>query len=312
MPGAGVGRPPRMGGVDHGHRALRGTPARRPGTARPGRHRRTATSVSSPFTAPSPPARQPSCQRWGTMSAVDVVRTPDERFAELPGFPFAPRYATLPDGLRMHYVDEGPAGTPRPSCCCTASRRGPTCTAPWSPGWRRAGCGPSHPTWSGSAARTSRWRAPPTRYAAHVDWMAQFVDALGSAPTSRSSSRTGAAPSDSGCSAPGPGWSAGVVAANTALHTAEAGAGRAAGLGLPRQRGRDRHRRPDAARLPAPDPGAHAVPAQPLRAGGHRVGGPRRRPGGLRRPVPRRGVLRGTAPAAAAHGPHARRANAHG
>ena len=43
------------------------------------------------------------------MSAVDVVRTPDERFAELPGYPFTPRYATLPDGLRMHYVDEGPA-----------------------------------------------------------------------------------------------------------------------------------------------------------------------------------------------------------
>ena len=42
------------------------------------------------------------------MSAVQVVRTPDERFAELPGFPYAPRYATLPDGLRMHYVDEGP------------------------------------------------------------------------------------------------------------------------------------------------------------------------------------------------------------
>jgi haloalkane dehalogenase len=39
-------------------------------------------------------------------SAPDVYRTPDERFAGLPGYPFAPHYATL-DGLRMHYVDEG-------------------------------------------------------------------------------------------------------------------------------------------------------------------------------------------------------------
>ena len=43
------------------------------------------------------------------MSAVQVVRTPDERFADLPGYPFAPRYADLADGLRMHYIDEGPA-----------------------------------------------------------------------------------------------------------------------------------------------------------------------------------------------------------
>ena len=38
---------------------------------------------------------------------MDFVRTPDERFANLPGYPFAPHYATV-DGLRMHYVDEGP------------------------------------------------------------------------------------------------------------------------------------------------------------------------------------------------------------
>jgi haloalkane dehalogenase len=36
----------------------------------------------------------------------DVFRTPDERFADLPGFPFEPRYLDQ-DGLRMHYVDEG-------------------------------------------------------------------------------------------------------------------------------------------------------------------------------------------------------------
>ncbi len=37
---------------------------------------------------------------------MTIVRTPDERFANLPGFPFAPHYVEV-DGMRMHYVDEG-------------------------------------------------------------------------------------------------------------------------------------------------------------------------------------------------------------
>jgi haloalkane dehalogenase len=40
---------------------------------------------------------------------MEFVRTPDDRFVDLPGYPFTPRYVTLSDGLRMHYVDEGPA-----------------------------------------------------------------------------------------------------------------------------------------------------------------------------------------------------------
>ena len=37
---------------------------------------------------------------------MNVYRTPDERFRDLPGFPFEPHYLEQ-DGLRMHYVDEG-------------------------------------------------------------------------------------------------------------------------------------------------------------------------------------------------------------
>jgi len=37
---------------------------------------------------------------------VETYRTPDERFANLPGYPFAPHY-TEHDGMRMHYLDEG-------------------------------------------------------------------------------------------------------------------------------------------------------------------------------------------------------------
>jgi haloalkane dehalogenase len=37
---------------------------------------------------------------------VDAYRTPDERFADLPDFPFAPRYREV-DGLRLAHIDEG-------------------------------------------------------------------------------------------------------------------------------------------------------------------------------------------------------------
>jgi haloalkane dehalogenase len=43
---------------------------------------------------------------------VDVLRTPDDRFAELPDFPYAARYVEVADGedgrLRVAYLDEGP------------------------------------------------------------------------------------------------------------------------------------------------------------------------------------------------------------
>ena len=42
---------------------------------------------------------------------MDVLRTPDERFTDLPDFPYAPRYVDL-DGARMAYVEAGPADGP--------------------------------------------------------------------------------------------------------------------------------------------------------------------------------------------------------
>jgi haloalkane dehalogenase len=41
---------------------------------------------------------------------MSVIRTPDERFAELVEFPYSPRYVEV-DGLRIHYVDEGEGET---------------------------------------------------------------------------------------------------------------------------------------------------------------------------------------------------------
>lgn len=39
---------------------------------------------------------------------MPVIRTPEDRFADLPDYPFAPHYLEVAPGLRMHYVDEGP------------------------------------------------------------------------------------------------------------------------------------------------------------------------------------------------------------
>lgn len=50
----------------------------------------------------------------------DAVRTPQERFENLPGYPWPPHHVSdLPSlaGLRMHYVDEGPAHAPLTWLC---------------------------------------------------------------------------------------------------------------------------------------------------------------------------------------------------
>jgi len=46
-----------------------------------------------------------------TADGVPFVRTPESAFADLSGFPFAPRYLAV-EGLRLHYVDEGPRNSP--------------------------------------------------------------------------------------------------------------------------------------------------------------------------------------------------------
>ena len=47
---------------------------------------------------------------------MKVLRTPDDRFVDLPGFDFRPHYLHVPDGdggeLRVHYVDEGQDSAP--------------------------------------------------------------------------------------------------------------------------------------------------------------------------------------------------------
>ena len=207
-----------------------------------------------------------------------------------PGFPSTPRYATLPDGLRMHYVDEGPAGAEtvlllhgQPTwsylyrtVVARLVARGLRAVAPDLVGFGRsdkpvARDGPLRTGPRGMDGPVRRRPRSPRRH-----------------PRRPGLGRPDRARLLGGAARAGPPRRRGQHRA--AHRRRRAWPGGWPGPSTPR--GRDRHRGAGAARLPAPDPGAHALPAQPLRAGGHRVGGARRRPGGLRRAVPRRGVLR--------------------
>ncbi|MGD9879612.1 MAG: haloalkane dehalogenase [Reyranella sp.] len=48
---------------------------------------------------------------------IDALRTPDERFAALPGWNYPPHFLARSDGMRLHYVDEGPRDARRTWLC---------------------------------------------------------------------------------------------------------------------------------------------------------------------------------------------------
>jgi haloalkane dehalogenase len=48
---------------------------------------------------------------------IQALRTPDARFRDLPGWPYAAAYHQRPDGLRVHYVDAGPREAARTWLC---------------------------------------------------------------------------------------------------------------------------------------------------------------------------------------------------
>ena len=56
--------------------------------------------------------------------APGVLRTPDSRFENLQGYQFTPHYMDI-QGLRIHYLDEGPK-TETLSYCYMESRPGVT------------------------------------------------------------------------------------------------------------------------------------------------------------------------------------------
>src|SRR6185437_8438728 len=61
-------------------------------------------------TTRSEPAK-PGRSKESETAMIDALRTPDDRFRDLPGYAFTPRYAddlARYQRLRLHYLDEGP------------------------------------------------------------------------------------------------------------------------------------------------------------------------------------------------------------
>ncbi|MDG2305663.1 MAG: haloalkane dehalogenase [Candidatus Binatia bacterium] len=112
-----------------------------------------------------------------TDDCVPFVRTPDERFANLPDFPFPPHYAEV-DGLRMHYVDEGPRDGPvvlmlhgQPTWSYLYRKMIPSLAAA---GFRAIAV--DHV----GMGRSDKPLALDTyRYLRHVEWIKEFMDVVG-------------------------------------------------------------------------------------------------------------------------------------
>jgi haloalkane dehalogenase len=114
---------------------------------------------------------------------MDVLRTPDDRFTGLPGYPFEPHYVEVPDGeggsLRVHYLDEGPPDGPvvalmhgEPSWSYLYRKMVPVLTA--------AGLRTIAPDLVGFGRSDKPSARADHTYERHVEWMrAALFDALG-------------------------------------------------------------------------------------------------------------------------------------
>lgn len=107
-----------------------------------------------------------------------VLRTPEARFDDLVGWPYEPRYADVGDGLRMHYVDEGPGDGP----IVVLAHGEPT----WGylyrkmiPGLVAAGRRVLVPDLIGFGRSDKPADPAAYTYEAHVAWTGDWLDAVG-------------------------------------------------------------------------------------------------------------------------------------
>ena len=108
---------------------------------------------------------------------IDVLRTPDERFASLEDYPFSPHYVDV-GSLRMHYVDEGDR------------KAEPVLMLHGEPSWSylyrkiippvvNAGFRAVAPDLIGFGKSDKPVRREDYTYRRHVDWIKGFIRALG-------------------------------------------------------------------------------------------------------------------------------------
>lgn len=108
---------------------------------------------------------------------MQAHRTPDQRFENLPDYPFSPNYVDIGD-LRMHYVDEGPADAPavlllhgEPSWSYLYRHMIPPITA--------AGFRAVAPDLLGFGKSDKPARKSDYSFAGHVEWMRLFIEQTG-------------------------------------------------------------------------------------------------------------------------------------
>ena len=107
---------------------------------------------------------------------MKYLRTPESRFENLPGYDFAPHYVDI-DGLRMHYVDEGPAEADpvlllhgEPSWSYLYRKMIPVLAA--------AGHHVIAPDLIGFGKSDKPTAVGDYSYAGHVNWIRQFIETL--------------------------------------------------------------------------------------------------------------------------------------
>lgn len=109
---------------------------------------------------------------------IKVHRTPEERFAGIPDYPFAPHYYQTSGGLRLHYLDEG------------AREATPVLMMHGEPSWSflyrkmigpvaEAGYRVLAPDLIGFGKSDKPTSKSAYSYAGHVEWMLEWFDALG-------------------------------------------------------------------------------------------------------------------------------------
>ena len=113
--------------------------------------------------------------------AMSPLRTPEDRFRNLPGYAYTPHYQAIPDPrygpLRMHYLDEGPRDAP-----VVLLMHGQGC---WSYAFRNfippltaAGFRVVVPDYIGFGRSDKLRDTEHYSFQAHLDWLTAFLDSL--------------------------------------------------------------------------------------------------------------------------------------
>jgi haloalkane dehalogenase len=105
---------------------------------------------------------------------MQSLRTPDDRFADLPDWPYAPHYAEVEPGLRMAYVDEGPRDG-RPVLLLHGEPSWSYLYRAMIPPLVAAGLRPIAPDLIGFGRSDKPIEREDYTYARHVAWLAELV-----------------------------------------------------------------------------------------------------------------------------------------